>query len=273
MSYIIALSGRKGAGKNTVADYIKTWFLKKCNYTSEYDIDISNIGLLESSYIYECSFADTLKEFCIETLGLEHKQCYGSDEDKNTPTKYKWSNVPDFYRWKFGDDPIAKYLVAQGEYTPTEMMSFFHYQLDGGGKNWLEINEKKCYVDPTMLKTGFMTGRDIMQIFGTDLIRQTFGNVWAEATIRRIQKKQKPLSIITDNRFPNEADVVLKQENSLIIRLTRSPSGIEDIHPSESALDGYDWNKPKCVVLDNSNITLEEQNLQINNILNKFITV
>lgn len=261
-NYIIALSGRKGAGKNTVAQHLRKYFCLKHYPIRKHDIE---------QLTYECSFADTLKEFCIETLGLTREQCYGTDEEKNTPTKYNWEDAPDFFRWKFGGDPIAKHLVATGEFSPTELMDFFYETTsDSGRRNCLEINGKLHWLDPTMLKSGKMTGRDIMQLFGTDLIRQTFGNVWAEATVRRIRSKNKPLSVITDNRFPNEANTIIEQDNSLIIRLTRSPFGTVDVHPSESALDDYDWNRPKCVVLDNANMTIDQQNAEIEKILDEF---
>ena len=99
-----------------------------------------------------------------------------------------------------------------------------------------------------------------MQLIGTELIRETFGNVWAKATIRRIKKSGKPLSLITDNRFPNEIEAVLDEPNGYVIRLTRSPFGIDDRHPSESSLDDYDWNRDRCFVLDNAKMSIEEQN-------------
>ncbi|NMC62387.1 MAG: hypothetical protein GYA55_04395, partial [SAR324 cluster bacterium] len=81
---IIALSGRKCAGKNEVGKYIIGYF--------------ERMGVS----VYQCSFADTLKDFCIETLGLTYEQCYGTDEQKNSSTKYLWENVGDlFLRWRF----------------------------------------------------------------------------------------------------------------------------------------------------------------------------
>lgn len=271
--FIIALSGRKGAGKNTIASFIKDWY---CNYSERNYNSLDDDGkeYVRSELTYECSFADTLKNFCIETLGLTYEQCYGTDEEKNSPTKYLWENAPKYLRWKFGPDKTAKYLVASGKYNATELMEIFHStKTEPKGQMFCtKTGQVMNCADANVLKTGPMTGRDIMQMFGTDLVRQTFGNVWAESTIRRIDKINKPLSVITDNRFPNEVEEVLKRENSFIIRLTRSPFGTYDIHPSESALDEYDWNKPNCFVLDNSEMTIEEQNVHVTHILEKFIT-
>jgi len=242
---IIALSGRKGSGKNTLSTSIRRWyhsdFCKKtgCNWGRD-------------EITFECSFADNLKQFCIDTLGLRPEQCYGSDEEKNQPTQYDWNNAPKFLQWKF-DDPFAKKMVEEGK-TQDELMNAYFM------RKYSHMISHPPSQHALSFQDGYMTGREIMQLFGTDLIRQTFGNVWADATIRSIKRMGRPMSIITDNRFPNEVESVLKQPGGYIIRLTRSPFGTEDVHPSESALDGYDWNRDKCFVLNNVDMTIQQQN-------------
>ncbi len=285
---ILAISGRKGAGKNTVASFIGEYFAEKyLKSTLDENTaigrgiaegyirleDPSTVCMLVEEYILECSFADKLKEFCMETLGLSYEQCYGTDEEKNQPTEYRWEEAPDYLRWKFGTQKFAKWLVAQG-FSQNEIIRRF-YLSPSSGAGWEmpdgEYVLEEC-ADLNSLATGFMTGREIMQMVGTDLVRQTFGNVWAAATIRHIQKQKKTLSLITDNRFPNEIETVLEQPHGYIIRLTRSPYGQEDVHPSESSLDDYDWNKPKCFVLDNANMTISEQNEAIEPIIDLIMT-
>ncbi len=222
---IIALSGRKGAGKNEIAKFIKNYVSVKmlkipnatANRVKDFG-DMKDFTPITSTAFIECSFADNIKEFCINTLGLKKSQCDGTDEEKNSPTSYLWENVPDHLRKRNG--PI--------------------------------------------------TGREVMQLFGTELIRNSFGNVWADATIRKIKRSGKPIAIITDNRFPNEVDVVLKQKKGHVIRLTRSPFGTKDMHLSESSLDEYNWDEhPRCFVVDNSKLGIERQNDAIIPILNK----
>ncbi len=229
---IIALSGRKGAGKNEIAKFIPNYFsVRMLRYPSITANRIKNaskakdFGTITSTAFMECSFADNIKEFCINTLGLRREQCYGSDKDKNTSTEYLWEIVP---------EPIQKKFDKQ---------------------------------------SGPISGREVMQLFGTELVRTVFGNVWAEATVRKIQRSGKPVAIITDNRFPNEVEVILKQPRGYIVRLTRSPFGTKDMHPSECSLDDYDWDKPKCFVLDNEKLNIEEQNNAIIPILNKIFSL
>lgn len=258
---IIALSGRKGSGKNTVAKFIAEYFVK--HYCPEYSSvpfwTSECFEQLVRDNVIECSFADKLKEFCLETLDLPYESCYGSDEEKNAPTQYLWENAPSFLRWKFGGDPVANDLIASGCSTD--------YLMDAYYCRLLSLTP-----DRDRLKTGPMTGREIMQIFGTDLIRHTFGNVWARATVQHIKKFGHSLAIITDNRFENEIKEVLRAKG-YIIRLTRSPYGYNDVHPSESALDHYDWNQERHFVVDNKDLNIEKTNEAIRPLLDQIFGV
>jgi hypothetical protein len=53
----------------------------------------------------EFQFATPLKKFCIEVLGLTEAQCYGSSNDRETPTKYKWGFVAEDIRLKYDKRP------------------------------------------------------------------------------------------------------------------------------------------------------------------------
>lgn len=241
---IIAISGRKSAGKNTIAKFIASYYTK---ITDQKDASI------------ECSFADTLKEFCIETLGLSYEQCYGTDDEKNSPTQYAWENIESYLRWKFGSRQMRYHNRIVDDARSMVGRQDFYYDISSGH-------------DPVVgQKTGKMTGREIMQVFGTDLIRENFGNVWAAATVRKIKRHNKPLSTIVDCRFPNEIDTIMKEPGGFVVRLTRSPFGLADKHPSEASLDDFKWNHPKCFVLDNKHMTIEEQNQAIIPILDKII--
>lgn len=211
---IIALSGRKGGGKNTLSAFIAGYYEEQMGFA------------YQDAPCEEIAFADGIKGFCIDILGLEGKQCYGTDEQKNTFTKYEWKNTPDL-----------------------------HYKTLVHGRG--------------LIRGGFMTGREVMQIFGTECVRAWFGNVWADATIRKIQKLSLGLAIVTDNRFPNEVETILGQPKGYIIRLTRSPFVGSDPHPSETALDNFDWDRPNCFVLDNADMTKDEQNVAAVSILQK----
>ncbi|NCD07165.1 MAG: hypothetical protein EOL97_13700 [Spirochaetia bacterium] len=83
------------------------------------------------------------------------------------------------------------------------------------------------------------TYRQILQFIGTDLFRNQFNpEVWINAAL---SANPTPNIIITDCRFPNEADAILER-GGILIRLQRninklSPSSVN--HSSETALDDY----------------------------------
>jgi len=191
MTKIIAFAGRKQSGKTTSAEFVANLFWK-----------------YGDSKIY--NFADPLKSLCIDILGLEYRQCYGSDEDKN------------------------------------ELVN--------------------CYSDNHQL-----TAREVLQIVGTDMFRKMQNNVWSDATIRKILRDKLSIAIIADCRFPNEVDAI-KKAGGLVIKLTRNP--YNSFHASETALDAeqYDQNNFDYIV-DNNDLSITEQNEQINLYLGKFVDI
>ena len=89
------------------------------------------------------------------------------------------------------------------------------------------------------------TIRDIMQVLGTDLLRQGFNNnIHVAATLGSIKENEKV--IITDMRFPNELEAI-KKHNGITIRINRGLvertgkmiQGPE--HISETALDDAEF--------------------------------
>jgi len=206
MTKILGFAGKKQSGKNTCCNFLQ--MLKFHEYgvcknaslneqgqilvsdlfgetvsgsdwiplTEEY-VDISQ--LLESfrpCKIY--AFADVLKEFAVDVLGLEHNQVYGTNEEKNSPTHLLWENMP-----------------------------------TGNNK-------------------GPMTGREVLQYFGSDICRKMYENIWFDACIRRIKKDNPELALISDVRFPNEIQGVQK-EGGIVFGLPRDIVNGKDTHSSE----------------------------------------
>lgn len=93
-----------------------------------------------------------------------------------------------------------------------------------------------------------MTVRDFLQKLGTDGLRDGLHtNVWVNAlfadyvphnTMGSDYKEDESNWIITDCRFPNEAEAV-KKHGGVIVRINRPGNTAVNAHPSETALD--DW--------------------------------
>lgn len=81
--------------------------------------------------------------------------------------------------------------------------------------------------------------RALLQRIGTEVGRDLFGeDFWVEQTFKRIDA-QDQRTVITDVRFINEA-MAIKDRGGLVVRIERPGVEAANDHPSETALD--DWN-------------------------------
>ena len=102
-----------------------------------------------------------------------------------------------------------------------------------------------------------MTAREVLQMVGTEFFRSIQHDVWAGATIRKIQQDNPPVALIADCRFPNEVEAI-KKAGGTVIKLTRNLYNSD--HSSETALDpeNYDQNNFDLVVY-NQDMTISQQ--------------
>lgn len=124
------------------------------------------------------------------------------------------------------------------------------------------------------------TYREALQYIGTDLFRKQFHNdTWLNATFANYKKqhtncklegrreslgKDYPWWIISDVRFPNEADAVLNR-GGILIRINRPNIKSDDTHTSETALN--DYKKFSYIIKNNEN--LQDLINQVKKILEK----
>lgn len=270
MTQIIAISGRKQSGKSTSCNFVLGYVMSSLGIVrGTFDItedgrlhitdlfgDEQHEGVFDyfregkamdefkakylDKYVKVYSFADILKkDICIGVLGLSYEQVFGTDEQKNSLTKIKWSQCPGVITTPFYNDdlPSEEVIGRLGKY---------YEKFDG-----VIYHEE-----------GYMTAREVMQYVGTEIFRRMVPNCWADATIRRIQSDGAAIALICDCRFVNECDAV-HDNDGIIIRLTRN-SESKDAHLSEIALDDY---ANFDVIIDNSNMTIAESNQEIYNML------
>jgi hypothetical protein len=140
-------------------------------------------------------------------------------------------------------DPLKKMCI--------EIFGFTHEQCYGSDEH------KNQYVNCNWPDSGQpMSAREVMQYVGTNVFRKMQHNVWADATIRKIQDENLPLSLIADCRFPNEVEAV-KKAGGLVIKLNRNLYNSQ--HESETALDDGIYDRSNFdLVIDNSNMKIEK---------------
>lgn len=231
---IIGISGRKQAGKNTVANYINGDILKQKGMVREFFINDDGQLIVETSsengeygygqfdvtrkdeafvtyaykelwpYIKVYHFADPLKKMSIDLFDLEPNLIYGNNDDKNTKTDLLWQNMP----------------------------------------------------DNLSNKSGKMTIREFLEHFGTNVIRKIKNDAWVSFTINSLLLENPEIAIIPDVRFPNEVEAI-KNAGGINIRLTRDI--YNSTSDSESALDKnkFDWDNFDLVI-DNSELSLQD---------------
>jgi hypothetical protein len=101
---------------------------------------------------------------------------------------------------------------------------------------------------------GFLTIREILQFFGTNIVRKIYGDAWVNATINDILREKPQIAIIPDARFQNEFRAI-NRAGGRVIKLTRSID--DDNHISERDIDSYTSFDAK---IDNRDMTIQEQN-------------
>ena len=111
-------------------------------------------------------------------------------------------------------------------------------------------------------KKSFMTAREFMQYLGTDICRAIKSDVWSEKCISQITEEGSDFAIISDCRFPDEAEAI-KEAGGKIIKLTRTASS-KDKHSSETALK--DFNDYDAVI-DNQNLEMIDTHKQLIDLL------
>ncbi len=234
MTKIIAFSGKKQSGKNTSANFIYAFFLVNSGLFK--DIAISPRGTILATKNTD----DILREIDIN----KYYHNVGDIDGDILSLIYKLSSVIKIY--SFAD--ILKKDICMN------VLGLTYEQCYG-------TDEEKNQLTELTYQGKQLTGRDVMQLIGTDFFRAVKPNVWPEATLQKIVAEQTQIALITDCRFPNEVDAV-KNHGGKVVRLTRQlPSTNEqEEHISEKILDKttYDWSNFDYVI-DNADMSIEDQ--------------
>lgn len=238
---IIGLSGKKQSGKNTAANQIALQYFRElgADHPGLYIDDKGNLcgaSEIEGSvfdHVAMFAFADEIKRFCIKNLGLARQQCYGTDSQKDTMTHLAWEGLSGEVRRKHA---IACY--------------------QSGAVYW-------------RLPTGPMTAREVMQVFGTDIMRVWCPDVWINGCLHAVREYPGDMALVTDIRFPNEVAAV-KEAGGKVIRLLRDPHATQDRHKSETALDNIPPDTFHLVVSEG--LTIEGQGDYLRPIVQQWFT-
>ena len=233
---LIGISGKIGSGKDTVGKIIQYLVWKSrvergelplSVYSFSYFARETSFGKNQSNFEIK-KFADKLKDMVCMLIGCTREQL----EDR----EFKEKELGEEWWYTYGRignvDILVSYLDMDKEFK----------------------NNNNAYIEK-------LTPRELLQIIGTDCIRdKVHPNAWVNALFadykscslpdettfiddKEFIRKNSSQWIITDMRFPNELEAV-KSRGGITIRVTRTgihTPKIEDLHPSETALDNAEF--------------------------------
>jgi hypothetical protein len=233
MTKTIVIAGKKQSGKSSLANFLYGFYLTKGGILQNFTVDddgkliVPSVvvdetgqetfgqGILDlqtpspevfgwaSKFVYpyvkDYAFANSLKQTCMGLFDLTYEQCYGTDEEKNTPSKIKWAHM---YRLMSVKDINA--LKKEGKYDPEKNMS----------------------------------SREVLQYFGTNVCRVLYDNIWIDRVFTQIGQENTKLAIVTDCRYKNEV-LAAKETGAKIVKLDKkkfednhsSETDLDDLPP------------------------------------------
>ncbi len=104
---------------------------------------------------------------------------------------------------------------------------------------------------------GYWTGREIMQFMGTECFRAVDNNFWIKELFRIVNDNGFKYVIITDVRFPDEAQPV-KERDGFIIQVSSNREIVGTVHNQKHASEVSMTNYDKIDFKINNNGSLEE---------------
>lgn len=237
VSRLIGIGGKIKSGKNASANFIAGINLVTHGYIDEFksnkDGSISvngenvKVNDIAPSFVKLYGFADGMKHIICDLFNLDIKDAYGSDADKNKLTHIKWENMPGIMTRKDLFQATKKFIERRESLLGMKDEGFSLY-----------------YHEP-----GFMSIRDILQYFGTEIGRKIYDKCWINYLINQIKKDSPKIAIIYDCRFDNEA-YALKEMRGLCIYLNKHVPTAAGTHSSENGfVDFNEWD----AFVDNQN--------------------
>lgn len=165
-------------------------------------------------------------------------------------TNYKIIDVR-IYKWAdalYAEVNEAIKNLAQGDITELVKGRGFVFGEDGNRYDFPPYVVDGSVQSPTS-QAPYGKHAPLLQWWGTDFRRKNFGaNYWVDKTVAQIARETPDVALVTDTRFPNEAQAV-KDLGGYNLNITRlnidgTPFVASDRpadHPSEIALDNWNW--------------------------------
>lgn len=178
------------------------------------------------------SFATALKEIAIDLFDLDRNKVYGDNNAKNESTHLCWEHMPGVITSEYVWNRMPK---------GAKVKSYFHLP-------------------------GQLSHRDVLEFFGTFIVRKIYEDAWVNKTLSDIIKSKSSIAIIDDVRSVNEI-CKIKEMGGKVIRLTRNP--LDRNTSIERALDqaNFAWDNFDHII-NNDFISECHKNEELHSIMN-----
>lgn len=237
---ILAFSGKKQAGKDSLASFLVTnrenlFCTRPGPFTTDCHVEVD---------VKVYSLAYKAKKFMVDCLGLTEQQAWGPDTEKNTLTPVLWENLPHYHN--LYEEWRQDYLRSHPH--PIPGMTYC-------------VEDREDF--QTCVKKGRMTAREVMEQFMEGVMRKMYSPSVKEPCLKQIAQERPFLALIIDLRRQEEFEAI-EAAGGRVIRLTRTiPSAAANRHISNTDLDQdrFDW-EAACerghAVIDNHDMTVEQ---------------
>lgn len=281
MKNLIGISGKIGSGKDTLGNIIN-WIIWKQKFHSD-DTEIKYHPAWYRKESDNCGFeikkfAAKLKQTVVLLTGCKIENLE-NQEFKNSNLPSEWNRIDYNFKKEKSFELATQFgYIFDEKIAPTIRQQHKEAALNLARLNgWYQANTASSDEWLCKIKCGEtpMTYREILQKVGTEAMRnQIHENSWVNALFADYKgvfrggglsdddlTEDYPKWIITDCRFPNEAEAI-KKHGGIIIRIERFNPNPVDTHASETSLDHY----PFDYKIDN-NGTIEGLIIKVNEFL------
>lgn len=255
---IIQLCGKKQSGKTTTANYIAGLVLKRHNIIQDF-----TIGSNGKLYIHAVMERNGKKEVSDGELDMKRVD--------NDFISYASHNIwPHVKIYSFAT-PLKEFCINVLGLSREKIYGNESDKNELTNINWANMpipRSLKTAKDRNQFKnkTGFMTYRDVMQVFGTNICRELNPLCWGIGCFNSILQEESNISIIDDCRFEYEVNLG-KNNNSKLILNTSSKN--KDQHSSETEIDTIPQDIFDFIIPEKENITLDQRFKYIDEMLIK----
>jgi hypothetical protein len=249
MTRILAFAGKKQSGKNACCSFLHGYQMRSCHIIKDFALDDTGNLVVDTT-----------------STGAEGEENASKGILDVTRTDYEFSMWAIENMWPFIKHySFASALkeIACGLFGLTKKQCY-GTELDKNSPTWLKWEDMPGYKGG---ETGRMTAREFLQFFGTDLCRKIHPDIWTDRTLKSIREEESLMAVISDCRFPNEAQAV-KKAGGKIIKLTRGSAKNKkyDSHSSETSVDAIKYD----AVIDNKELSIMETNSEIVSLLEEW---